>query len=59
MDLREELVHALYEEIERDLVLMGATAIEDKLQAGVPGAIARLRAAGVKIWMLTGDKQGE
>ena len=35
----------------------GATAIEDKLQDGVPRTIANLRSAGIKIWVLTGDKQ--
>ena len=42
--------------VEKDLTLLGCTAIEDKLQAGVPDAIRQLRAAGVKVWMLTGDK---
>ncbi|CAH1786703.1 unnamed protein product [Owenia fusiformis] len=54
---REEKVSAVYEEIEGDLILLGATAIEDKLQDGVPQAISRLSEAGVKIWVLTGDKQ--
>lgn len=43
--------------IERDLTLLGATAIEDKLQEGVPEAIESLRQAGIKVWVLTGDKQ--
>jgi phospholipid-translocating ATPase len=42
--------------LEKDLILLGATAIEDKLQEGVPEAIAQLQLAGLKIWMLTGDK---
>lgn len=37
----------------------GVTAIEDKLQDGVPQTIANLALAGIKIWVLTGDKQGE
>jgi magnesium-transporting ATPase (P-type) len=48
---------AIAEEIEKDLVLMGVTAIEDKLQEGVPECIATLSMAGIKIWVLTGDKQ--
>ncbi|GAB9476364.1 hypothetical protein Gpo141_00013430, partial [Globisporangium polare] len=44
-------------EIEKDLILLGATAIEDKLQNHVPRAIANLMKAGMKVWMLTGDKQ--
>ncbi|KAB8532574.1 hypothetical protein FH972_025519 [Carpinus fangiana] len=43
--------------IERDLELGGATAIEDKLQRGVPETIDKLRRAGIKMWMLTGDKR--
>lgn len=49
---------ALYEEIETDMILIGASAIEDKLQDGVPDAIANLALADIKIWVLTGDKQG-
>lgn len=37
--------------------LVGVTAIEDKLQDGVPQTIANLQMAGIKIWVLTGDKQ--
>uniref|UniRef100_A0A3Q2CZB9 Phospholipid-transporting ATPase n=1 Tax=Cyprinodon variegatus TaxID=28743 RepID=A0A3Q2CZB9_CYPVA len=47
----------LYEEIEKDLLLLGATAIEDKLQDGVPQTIEQLAKADIKIWVLTGDKQ--
>ncbi|KAL6139021.1 hypothetical protein ACLB2K_064299 [Fragaria x ananassa] len=43
--------------IESNLKLLGATAIEDKLQDGVPEAIESLRQAGIKVWVLTGDKQ--
>lgn len=39
--------------------LLGATAIEDKLQEGVPETIAILSLANIKLWVLTGDKQGE
>lgn len=53
---REEQLVALYEEIEQDLKLLGATAIEDKLQEGVPETIACLNLADIKIWVLTGDK---
>ena len=35
----------------------GATGIEDRLQEGVPESIEALQRAGIKIWMLTGDKQ--
>ncbi|RDX41412.1 phospholipid-translocating P-type ATPase [Lentinus brumalis] len=43
--------------IERDLFLLGATAIEDKLQEGVPDTIHTLQMAGIKVWVLTGDRQ--
>ena len=43
--------------VETNLQLLGATAIEDKLQDGVSEAIDKLRRAGIKLWMLTGDKR--
>ncbi|KQK21805.1 phospholipid-transporting ATPase 1 isoform X1 [Brachypodium distachyon] len=43
--------------VECGLTLLGATGIEDKLQDGVPEAIECLRQAGIKVWVLTGDKQ--
>eukprot|EP00055_Hartaetosiga_balthica_P013214 m.66930 g.66930 ORF g.66930 m.66930 type:complete len:1162 (+) comp8199_c0_seq1:30-3515(+) len=43
--------------IERDLFLLGATAIEDKLQDDVPNTISALIDAGIKVWVCTGDKQ--
>ncbi|XP_010877772.1 probable phospholipid-transporting ATPase IA isoform X5 [Esox lucius] len=46
-----------YELIERNLQLLGATAIEDKLQDEVPETVEILLRAGIKIWILTGDKQ--
>ncbi|XP_024917280.1 phospholipid-transporting ATPase ID isoform X2 [Cynoglossus semilaevis] len=56
-DFREDLLSAVYEQIEQDMMLLGATAIEDKLQEGVPETIAVLSLANIKIWVLTGDKQ--
>nr|CAD7447484.1 unnamed protein product [Timema bartmani] len=57
MENRDEKLDAIYEEIETDMMLLGATAIEDKLQDGVPQAIANLAMADIKMWVLTGDKQ--
>eukprot|EP00095_Tigriopus_kingsejongensis_P007761 maker-scaffold154_size301342-snap-gene-0.15 protein:Tk07761 transcript:maker-scaffold154_size301342-snap-gene-0.15-mRNA-1 annotation:"isoform e" len=54
---REEALKEVGELIEKDLVLLGATAIEDKLQDGVPEAIKTLIDANIKVWVLTGDKQ--
>lgn len=53
---REEKIEEVSELIERDLTLLGGTAIEDRLQEGVPDAIALLGMAGIKLWVLTGDK---
>lgn len=53
---REEKLDALSTEIERDFVLVGSTAIEDKLQDDVGGTIQSLKDAGIKVWVLTGDK---
>lgn len=58
LERRDERLAAVYEEIEKNMILIGASAIEDKLQEGVPEAIANLSLAGMKIWVLTGDKQG-
>ncbi|KAH8268546.1 hypothetical protein KR026_008519 [Drosophila bipectinata] len=57
LDSREQKLNAIYEEIESEMQLVGVTAIEDKLQDGVPKSIANLQNAGIKIWVLTGDKQ--
>ncbi|KAI7888933.1 uncharacterized protein EV154DRAFT_604382 [Mucor mucedo] len=53
---RDEQIESVCEEIENSLTLIGGTAIEDKLQEGVPDTIAVLAEAGIKIWVLTGDK---
>ncbi|KAI9297264.1 phospholipid-translocating P-type ATPase [Neoconidiobolus thromboides FSU 785] len=53
---REELIEQSYCNIEHSFELLGCTGIEDKLQTNVPTTIASLRKAGIKIWMLTGDK---
>ncbi|KAJ5319329.1 ATPase P-type K/Mg/Cd/Cu/Zn/Na/Ca/Na/H-transporter [Penicillium brevicompactum] len=54
---RQEKIEQVGEDIEKSLELTGATAIEDKLQKGVPEAIDKLRRANIKMWMLTGDKR--
>jgi len=56
MEDRQARVDAVSEEIEKDLVLLGCTAIEDKLQEGVPQAIKALADADIRLWVLTGDK---
>lgn len=53
---KENEQNEVYSFIERDLNIIGATAIEDKLQDGVPESISRFRQAGIKVVMITGDK---
>ncbi|XP_014509326.1 putative phospholipid-transporting ATPase 9 [Vigna radiata var. radiata] len=53
---QEKLIEEVADKIEKNLVLLGATAVEDKLQDGVPNCIDKLAQAGIKIWVLTGDK---
>ncbi|KAG0647426.1 phospholipid-transporting ATPase [Hyphodiscus hymeniophilus] len=54
---RQQMIESAGEIIERDFELAGATAIEDKLQKGIPETIEKLRRANIKIWMLSGDKR--
>ncbi|KAI0396800.1 phospholipid-translocating P-type ATPase [Xylariaceae sp. FL0594] len=54
---RQKRIEEAAESIERDFELAGGSAIEDKLQAGVPETIDKLRRANIKVWMLTGDKR--
>lgn len=53
---REKRVRESFELLERNLTLLGATGIEDRLQENVPDTIENLLAAGIVIWVLTGDK---
>ncbi|KLO13604.1 protein transporter [Schizopora paradoxa] len=52
----DEMASVVAEFLERDLELLGLTGVEDKLQDDVKSTIELLRNAGIKIWMLTGDK---
>ncbi len=54
---RAEELEKAAEIIEHDFELLGATAIEDRLQDGVPDTIHTLQTAGIKVWVLTGDRQ--
>ena len=54
---RNRMVHDAYALIERQFTLIGATAVEDKLQEGVPETIDFFIRAKVVVWMLTGDKR--
>lgn len=52
----EAMAGVVAEILEHDLELLGLTGVEDKLQEDVKGTLELLRNAGVRIWMLTGDK---
>ena len=54
---RDEMLTQAALKIEKNLHIVGATAIEDKLQKEVPETIATLGQAGIKLWVLTGDKR--
>lgn len=54
---REWRLAEVCQKLEHDLEILGVTAIEDRLQDGVPETIEILRKAGINFWMLTGDKQ--
>lgn len=51
---REDEIDKANALIEHSLLILGATALEDKLQEGVPEAIETLHQAGIKLWILTG-----
>ncbi|XP_053166188.1 phospholipid-transporting ATPase IH isoform X1 [Hemicordylus capensis] len=53
---REKKLAEAYEQIERGLILLGATAVEDQLQEKAADTIEALQKAGIKVWVLTGDK---
>ncbi|XP_029463630.1 phospholipid-transporting ATPase IG isoform X2 [Rhinatrema bivittatum] len=53
---REEKMARIFDEIEADMHLIGATAVEDRLQDKVAETINALHMAGMKVWVLTGDK---
>jgi magnesium-transporting ATPase (P-type) len=56
-DNRDDKMEAVADRMERGFHLVGITAIDDKLQTGVPDAIFNLKRGGIKVWVLTGDKQ--
>jgi phospholipid-translocating ATPase len=52
----EAMANVVDKYLEHDLELLGLTGVEDKLQDDVKGTLELLRNAGIRIWMLTGDK---
>ncbi|XP_048557382.1 phospholipid-transporting ATPase 2-like isoform X1 [Triticum urartu] len=57
LDNREHKIAEVCNSLEQGIHILGITAIEDRLQDGVPETIKLLRKAGINVWMLTGDKQ--
>jgi phospholipid-transporting ATPase len=53
---RQDKMDQVSDEIEKDLTMNGITGIEDRLQDDVGNTIVMLAKAGIKVWMLTGDK---
>ena len=56
LDTRKQELENIYDMFERDLVLLGATVVEDRLQDKVAETIEALRNGDIKVWVLTGDK---
>lgn len=56
MNDRDALLDEVATKIEQSFDVSGCTAIEDRLQEGVPETIVHIRKAGIKLWVLTGDK---
>jgi phospholipid-translocating ATPase len=57
LENRERKIAEVCHRLEQDLQILGVSAIEDRLQDGVPETIKLLKSAGINVWMLTGDKQ--
>ncbi|XP_075222064.1 phospholipid-transporting ATPase IF-like [Lycorma delicatula] len=55
-EIKEELINSAFLYLENNLQVLGITAVEDRLQEYVPETLASLHSAGIKVWVLTGDK---
>ena len=53
---KENLMPKVFDSIECDMFLLGATAIDDKLQDDVGSCLESFIKTGIKVWVLTGDK---
>jgi phospholipid-translocating ATPase len=56
MENRDEMCQDVIKSIEKDMDYLGVTGVEDKLQHKVDKIITRIKSAGIRVWMLTGDK---
>jgi len=57
LEERERKTRDVFDEIESNMTLIGATAVEDKLQEGVRDTLVKMNEAGISVWILTGDKK--
>ena len=55
-DNKHQSLNSLQDELESGMEFLGVTGVEDHLQIGVKESFKHLKRAGIKIWMLTGDK---
>jgi len=56
MEDREKKIQKVIHELEKNMYLLGISGVEDKLQEDVAGTVDNLKSAGIRVWMLTGDK---
>ena len=56
MQKKNKEIEKYYDSIEKNFEILGATIVEDKLQDRVPQTIKEIKSAGIKFWVLTGDK---
>lgn len=54
--MRSERINSCFALLEQNMTLLGLTGVEDRLQFGVPQTLEAFRHAGIRLWMLTGDK---
>ena len=54
---KDILLRECYDMLERDMCILGSTGVEDRLQARVPSTLTNMRAAGLVVWLLTGDSR--
>lgn len=55
-DRDAQMARVVSNRLETELELLGVTGVEDKLQPDIKPSLELLRNAGIRIWMLTGDK---
>lgn len=56
MENREVKMKAVVKDLEKNMYLLGISGVEDKLQEDVAATVDNLKTAGIRVWMLTGDK---